>query len=340
MAKRQRSQLKAEKSSYFTEAKEEISFISSGCTLLDCALGGGWALGKVANVVGDKSTGKTALGTEALINFLRAYPNGKAAYRDAEAAFEYGYAEAMGLPINEIDFGNVDSPFITVEEFARDVDRFLDQQIQAKEPGIYVLDSLDSLSDETEMENDIGKGTYGTGKAKTLSMFFRKSTEKLKRAKVLLFIVSQVRDNIGAMMGEKHKRSGGRALDFYASQIVWLAHTGRLKRTINKVERPYGISVKAQVKKNKVGLPFREAEFEFIFGYGIEDVGASVEWMKSVGRLADIDLTQNDVKGYLKELEKMSNSEYRKEQETVSKAVKKAWAEIETTFLPSRSKYG
>ena len=340
MAKRTRATLKAEKTSYFAEDKESISFIPSGCTLLDCALGGGYCIGKVTNIVGDRSTAKTALGTEALINFVQKYPNGAAAYRDAEAAFEHDYAAAMGLPLEKIDFGNIDNPFVTVEEFTRDVNRFLDKQIKSGEPGIYILDSLDSLSDETEMETDIGKGTYGTAKAKALSKFFRTTTEKLRRAKVLLLIISQVRDNIGAMMGEKHKRSGGRALDFYASQILWLANMGQIKRTIKKVERPYGVSIKGKVKKNKVGLPFREAEFDFEFGFGINDIGASVNWLKKVGRLEDINITENEYKPYVKELSNLTDKEYFEEVKRVSLITKKVWAEIETTFLPTRRKYG
>src|SRR5260370_36692879 len=100
---------------YFTSSKPH-SFVKSGCTLLDCALGGGWVLGRVVNIVGDKSTAKTALAVEALTNFVRDYPDGKAAYRDAEAAFDQGYSEAMGLPLEKVDFGDPDKPLLTMEE--------------------------------------------------------------------------------------------------------------------------------------------------------------------------------------------------------------------------------
>jgi recombination protein RecA len=338
MTKRERPTLAKPKTSYFVSEKTALSFVSSGCTLLDCALGGGYVLGRITNVVGDKSTAKTALATEALINFIRAYPNGAAAYRDAEAAFDPAYAAAMGLNLETIDFGG-EEPLTTVEGFARDLDVFIEKQVKADAPGIYVLDSLDALSDEAEMEADIGKGTYGTAKAKALSTFFRKTARKLEKSKILLLIVSQVRDNIGAMFGDKHKRSGGRALDFYASQIMFLSHLKTLKRTINKVERPYGILIKAKLKKNKVALPFREAEFEFSFGYGIEDLGASVTWLREVGRLKDINIKDSEAKDYLASFASMSDADYRKEQVAVSATVKKAWAEIETEFLPSRSKY-
>lgn len=308
---------------------------------MDCALGGGWAISRIANVVGDKSSAKTALATEALANFLTKYPDGGAAYRDCEAAFDIAYAEAMGIPVNQIDFGDPKKPLLTVEDFARDFDKFLDTQIRADAPGIYVLDSLDALSDEAELGADIGKATYGMGKAKSMSIFFRKGiARKIEVSKVLLFIVSQVRENIGVTFGEKYRRAGGKALDFYASQIVWLARVKTLQRTINKVERPYGIVVKAKVKKNKVGFPFREVDFPFLFGYGVEDLAASVLWLKEVSRLNEIDLADREVQPFILGLDKMSDAEYRKEQQRITSVVKKSWAEIETDFLPRRAKYG
>lgn len=316
--------------SYFT-APSGHQFVSTGCTVLDCALGGGFPLGRIVNIVGDKSTAKTALATETITNFLRQY-KGKAAYRDAEAAFDSVYADAMGMPVDQVDFGNPETPLETVEEFSRDLDAFLDQQLKAKEPGIYVLDSLDALSDENELSQDIGKGTYGTAKAKNMSIMFRKMKSKIERAKVLLVVVSQVRDNIGVMFGEKHKRSGGRALDFYASQIMWLSHLETLSKTEAKVKRPYGVRIKAKIKKNKIAFPFRECEFPFIFGYGIEDYIASVEWLLSVGKLKS-----EEAKALLSE--DHDDNTYRAAQVQMAERVRKVWAEIETTFLPARKKY-
>jgi recombination protein RecA len=336
--KRKREQLNEEKQSYFAGEKTSYSFVRSGCTILDCALGGGFPLGRITNIVGDKSTAKTALATEAIINFARDYPKGAAAYRDTESAFDQAYAEAMGMPLDKVDFGP-DEPLVTVEAFTRDFDSFLDERIKTDTPGIYVVDSLDALSDEGEMEQDIGKGTYGTAKAKLLSLFFRTTAHRIERSKVLLLVISQVRDNIGAMFGEKHKRSGGRALDFYCSQAIWLAHIEILKREINKVKRPYGVVIRAKIKKNKVALPLREADFTFRYGYGTEDLEASVDWLKEVGRLKDADLNQSKIKEYLGEVADLSRADYDEENARVSKVVKQVWAEIETSFLPKRAKY-
>jgi recombination protein RecA len=335
MAKRER--VVEKKSSYFADEKTNYNFVKTGCTLLDCALGGGYPLGRIVNIVGDKSTAKTALATEAIINFVRQYPNGAAAYRDAEAAFDEGYAAAMGLNTENVDFGP-EEPLSTVEAFSRDLDKFIGGQSKER-PGIYVLDSLDALTDETEESQDIGKGTYGVAKAKLLSILFRKTARKLETSKVLLVIISQVRDNIGVSFGDKHKRSGGRALDFYASQIIFLSHLKTLKKTVNKVERPYGIVVRAKIKKNKVALPLREAEFEFHFGLGVEDLLASVDWLSEVGRLDAIDLKPSDLKSYIKEIDGLSNKEYRQENDRVGLALKQVWRDVEISFLPKRSKY-
>jgi recombination protein RecA len=337
-AKRARAVLKPS-NSYFTSEKTNIKFISTGCTVLDCALGGGIALGRIANVVGDRSTAKTGTATEVLINFVHGYPDGVAAYRETEAAFDEAYAEAMGLPLDKVDFGPEDK-LHTVEEFYNDLDKFCDARLKDKSPGLYVLDSMDALSDEAEMERAIDKDSFGAGKAKKLSEMFRKINQKQEKAEVTLLIVSQVRDNIGAMFGEKHKRSGGRALDFYASQVVWLANLGKVKKTINKVERTVGIKLKASIKKNKVGLPFREAEFQFEFGFGTNDLLASVDWLKEVSRLDAIDLKVDEYKAFVNDIAKMSSQEYADERARATLAVKQVWAEVEETFIPKKKKYG
>jgi recombination protein RecA len=331
MSKRERP--KIVKTSYFVGEKAGIDFISSGCTLLDCALGGGYAIGRIVNIVGDKSTSKTALAIEAMINFLLKYPEGAVRYCETEAAFDTDYAAAMGLPEEKVDFG--DAAVMTVEDFARDFDKFLDTQIKAKTPGIYVVDSLDALSDEAEMDREVGAASYGMAKAKMLSEFFRKTARRIEQSQVLLLVVSQVRENIGVTFGEKYRRAGGKALDFYASQIFWLSAVKQLKRTINKIERTYGVMILAKVKKNKVGLQFREASFDFIFGFGVDDVGASVRWLNEVGHFAG-----TTPKEYLALIADMSDANYNEERRSLAKSVKQAWAEVETSFLPTRSKYG
>ncbi len=324
---------------YFTGPKSNLQFVSSGCTLLNCALGGGYPLGRIVNIVGDRSSGKTWLATEAIINFLITYPNGKAKYAESEAAYDKGYVAEMGLDIGKVDFGNPENPLTTVEEFAHDLEEFVDKQIKAGQPGIYVLDSLDALSDEAEMSRDLEKGTYGMQKAKNLSIMFRKLARKIERSQVLLIVVSQVRDNINAMFGEKHRRSGGRALDFYASQIQWLAHIKTIKKTINKVERPTAILIKSNLKKNKVGLPFRTCEFSFEFGFGINDLEASLNWLKEVGRLGDADLNDASLKEYIRTTATFTTEEYTKDSKKYGEIVKQVWREVETSFLPTKRKY-
>jgi RecA/RadA recombinase len=187
------------------------------------------------------------------------------------------------------------------------------------------------LTDEAELGRDIGEGSYGTKKAAKMSELLRTSASKLEQSRTLLLIISQVRENIGALFGEKYKRSGGKALDFFASQIVWLSHLKLLEKSINKIKRPYGIIVKAKVKKNKIAPPMREAQFEFHFNYGTEDLLASIQWLKEVNKLPsnlrEIDLDSLDDKTYIQLTAE------------AAEAVKVAWAEVEETFLPKRSKY-
>ena len=296
---------------YFSSPKVNIKFIRTGCTMLDCVLGGGWPLGRVVNLVGDKSTGKTLLAMEAVANIFLEYDNAQVWYNEAEAAFDSEYADALGIPIQRVTMIENCS---TIEELFNDVDQIVKKARTA--PGLYIIDSLDALSDEAEMGRGIDEASYGGAKAKKLSEFFRRITKDIKKSNICLLIISQVRDNIGAMFGEKHTRSGGKALDFYASQVLWLAHMGILKRTVNKVERPVGVKIRARCKKNKVGLPFRDCDFEISFGFGVEDDKASLEFLKSIGVQA-----------------KPSGDELRK-------LVIENWYKIEKTFLPTRRKYG
>ncbi|MAF25770.1 hypothetical protein CL634_09390 [bacterium] len=323
---------------YFASPPPNIKFISSGCELLDCVLGGGWAIGRIANVVGDRSTGKTLLAIEAAANFASAFLNGHIFYREAEAAFDLDYAEALGMPIDRISFNKPDE-FVTVEDFYNDLSQCL-EQIGTDGIGLYILDSLDALSDKAEIGRGIEEGTFGASKAKQLSQVFRRITQKVKKSNVCVIIVSQVRDNIGVAFGEKHTRSGGRALDFYASQILWLARIKNLTKTRKSITRTTGIIVRAKCKKNKVGIPYRECDFPITFGYGVDDFTANLDWLKSIKRLEDIGLDEKGVKALLNSAGTMSPEEYTLKSDEIATEVRDIWSEIETSFLPTRKKYG
>jgi len=155
-----------------------------------------------------------------------------------------------------------------------------------------------------------------------------------------LMIISQIRDNIGVSFGETKTRTGGRAMDFYASQILWLAQLKRLDRTVRKQKRVYGIQVKAQCKKNKIGLPFREAEFPILFGYGVDETEAMLAWLESI----DVDTKiwdeykegRNTLAQSIKLLPKVERNLVL---EKIKIVVAENWEEIETRFLPTVSKY-
>jgi len=322
--------------------KEGLEFVSSGAQLIDCALGGGYASGRVVNIVGDRSAGKTLLAIEAITNFCMKYEDGASRYAESESAFDENYAEALGLPLDRVDFNEKGRPLRTIEDWYKDMDAFLDRN--KERPSIYVLDSLDALSDDAEMARGIDEtNTFGTQKAKKLGELFRKLVEKIESQQCLLIVVSQLRDKIGVTFGETKTRSGGKALDYYASHILWLREKGKIKKTIKGVERSVGMDVEMRVKKNKVGLPFRSADYPVIFGYGIDDLTAGVEWLLSVGLAdvleAELDMSKAGYKRRIEGLRSKGGPEIREVRATLNKVLKREWSRIETEFLPKAKKY-
>lgn len=344
MARRERLNDAGEGGAYFASPSTHHEFISSGCTLLNCVLGGGWPLGRVSNIVGDKSTGKTLQAIETIANFVRAFPDAQPKYKEYESAFDREYAAALGMPVDKVDFGDDDRGGNTIEAMFKDFEAYLDSRLGKREPGLYVVDSLDAMSDDEELKREISAGSYGAAKAKKISEMFRRIIDKIEKSRTHLMIISQIRDKMDAVaFGEKTQRSGGRALDFYASQVVKLAYTGALRKTSRGVNRVVGVSVKAKCTKNKVGLPFRECSYNIMFGYGIDDLTANVDWLAEVKRLDMIELKNSSSKAdlgkYIAEINDMSDADYRKECRYVAKQVRAAWGEIEKGFLPTRRKY-
>ena len=316
------------------DREDTVKFVSSGSVLLDLVLGGGWARDRVCNIVGDRSAGKTLLAIEACANFVRLPGvNPKhLAYREAENAFDTNYARTIGFPECIEPFNGVE----TVEQLEADLLGWVDHCNGGA--NLYVLDSLDALSDDAEMERKIGEATYGATKAKRMSELFRKINKRLAPGHTTFMVISQLRDKLNVRFGETKTRSGGRALDFYCSQIVWLAEVRKLKSTVKGVERVTGVEIEARTKKNKVGLPFRSAIVQIQFGYGIDDEESMLQWLKT--NKAAPDSWIKATKGAL------DHARYHGDRAAVkqisaeaSRAVIDRWFEIESALEPTLKKY-
>ena len=255
----------------------ELKYISSGSTNLNLALTNslenGYPVGKIINIVGDKQIGKSLLCLEAMMyiyHVLRKKYDVKMIYNDAESAINMENATQIGVPIDAIEWRQ--SP--TIEHWYEDLNKEIESS-DKYDLVMYVMDSLDSISTEEEMEQDFNQKSYNMIKQKKMSELFRKLTQKINKKNMLLVIVSQIRDAIGVTFGETKRRSGGKALDFYAYQIVWLYNKGLMKDG----DITTGIEIKANVKKNRVWKPFRIANFNILFEYGIDDLGSMVDYL-------------------------------------------------------------
>lgn len=322
--------------SYFL-APKDLEFVNSGCALFDCILGGGYPLGRMVNIVGDKSTGKTLLAIEACVNFARDYPTGDIVYVEPEAAFDVSYAAALGLPVDRVEFGeDID----TVEDLFEDLEARV-KALAKDKPLLYIVDSMDAITSKEEKGRRIGEGSFNLEKQKQLGQLFRRLIRELKKKRVLLLIISQVREKIGVMFGEKYTRTGGKALDFYASQIVWLSQLGTVKRVINKMERVTGVKIKANCKKNKVGFAYRSCEFSIRFGYGVDDFVANMNFLRDSKNLKMLEqgLTEEGSKLYLQRIETLNPEGLAIQRAKMTKAVNKAWMAVEKTFQTGQSKY-
>lgn len=268
---------------------------TTGCDLLDLVVGGGLGMGflggYVVNFVGDKSAGKTALAVEMLVaNKVRYGKDFHPNHDDAESGFTFDTQAMYGIDL----YGDKEPrKSNSVEEMDANVGVWLDS-LGKRGKGIYVVDSLDGLSNEDQEDRaderkaqmvkgtDIkNKGSYGMGTPKFLSQdFFPTRVNALQDCDALLVIVSQVRENLNAgLFGKKLKRSGGKALDFYAHTSLWLATVRKIVKKVNGEERIVGVLVEAKTEKSKTPRPYRSCRFAFYFDYGIDNTGTSLDFL-------------------------------------------------------------
>ena len=245
----------------------------------------------------------------------------KLIYDEGEAAFDKEYASKLGLPVDKIDFRESE----TIEDWYASLEKEINLPTKEKKDfTIYILDSLDSIVSEGELEEDFNKGGFGMNKQKQMSKLFRRLVRKIRENNILLIVISQLRDKIGVTFGETKTRAGGRALDFYASNILWLAEIGKIK----KENIPIGLEIQAKVKKNKLWKPFRSAKLSIIFEYGIDDIGSNIDFLKENGICIEGNRFSYDDQKFSREefIQFISNNN--KEQE-IKDLVKQTWDTIE-----------
>ncbi len=244
-------------------AAKGIEVVSTGSLALDIALGcGGLPRGRVVEIYGPESSGKTTMTLETIAQMQKI--GGTAAFIDAEHALDPAYAEKIGI--------NLDDLLISQPDTGEQALEITDMLVRSGAVDMIVIDSVAALTPKAEIEGDMGDSHMGL-QARLMSQALRKLTANIKRSNTLVIFINQLRMKIGVMFGNPETTTGGNALKFYASVRLDIRRIGAIK----KADEIIGNDTRVKVVKNKIAPPFKQAEFEILYGEGVSFLGELVD---------------------------------------------------------------